>query len=150
MSSTAAGNQNTDTTVSLVDNALLGYADFSGLPVTSDSILLKYTYYGDIDLNGQVDADDLTVFANNFGRTSGATQVDGDIDFNGTVDADDLTVFANNFLKGVGSPLGAGGAHALPEPQTIGLMALALATVIVAVWANRKSAGGRSICWRSP
>ncbi|HZO05052.1 MAG TPA: VCBS repeat-containing protein, partial [Solirubrobacterales bacterium] len=35
---------------------------------------------GDIDGNGTVDADDLTVFANNFGRRSGATQVDGDID----------------------------------------------------------------------
>jgi autotransporter-associated beta strand protein len=135
-SSTAAGNPNTDTTLSLVDNALLGYTDFSGVPVTADSILLKYTYYGDIDQNGQVDADDLTVFANNFGRTSGATQVDGDIDFNGTVDADDLTVFANNFLKGVGSPLGAGGIEAVPEPGTLLLAACGI--VAVALTARRK------------
>ena len=80
----------------------MGLTQFSGEPVDANSLLLKYTYYGDIDQNGAVDADDLTVFANNFGRTSGATQVDGDIDFNGTVDADDLTVFANNFNKGVG------------------------------------------------
>ena len=93
---------------SLVDNALLGLHRLSRpRPVTANSILLKYTYYGDIDQNGQVDADDLTVFASNFGRTSGATQVDGDIDFNGAVNADDLTVFANNFNKGVGNPLAA-------------------------------------------
>jgi hypothetical protein len=99
-SSTAHGN--TDTTLSLVDNAILGLTQVSGEAVDQNSLLLKYTYYGDIDQNGTVDADDLTVLANNFGRTSGATQVDGDIDFNGTVDADDLTVFANNFGKGIG------------------------------------------------
>jgi hypothetical protein len=107
-SSTAQSNS--DTTLALVDNAILGLTQFSGEPVDENSILIKHTYYGDIDLNGAVDPDDLTVLANNFGRTSGATHVDGDIDFNGTVDADDLTVFANNFLKGVGAPLAVGGA----------------------------------------
>jgi GH35 family endo-1,4-beta-xylanase len=101
----SAARTNAETTLSLVDNALLGYTQFSGAAVDNNSILLKHTYFGDIDQNGAVDADDLTVFANNFGRTSGATQVDGDIDFNGTVDADDLTVFANNFGKGIGMPL---------------------------------------------
>ena len=118
-SATAAANPNTDTGLAVVDNALLGYTAFSGQPVTANSILLKYTYYGDIDLNGQVDADDLTVFANSFGRVAGATQVDGDIDFNGTVDADDLTVFANNFNKGIGAPLALGNVATVPEPATI-------------------------------
>jgi len=127
-SSTAAANTNNDTALALIDNALLGYTTFFGQPVTADSILLKYTYYGDIDANGQVDADDLTVFANNFGRTSGATQIDGDIDFNGAVNADDLTVFANNFLKGVGNPLGAANVQAVPEPST-----LLLAVAIIAI-----------------
>jgi hypothetical protein len=90
--------------LALVDNALLGLVQFGGLSVDENALLLKYTYYGDIDLNGQVDADDLTVFANNFGRPAGATQIDGDIDFDGDVDADDLTVFANNFGKGIGAP----------------------------------------------
>jgi hypothetical protein len=106
----SAAQSSTDTTLALVDNAILGLTQFSGEPVDENSILIKHTYYGDIDLNGAVDPDDLTVLANNFGRTSGATHVDGDIDFNGTVDADDLTVFANNFLKGVGAPLAVGGA----------------------------------------
>jgi hypothetical protein len=123
-STTAAANQNFDTGLTLVDNALLGYTDFSGQPVTADSILLKYTYYGDIDQNGQVDADDLTVFASNFGRTTGATQVDGDIDFNGAVNADDLTVFANNFSKGVGNPLATATVQAVPEPASVVLLLL--------------------------
>ena len=98
---------------------------------TANSILLKYTYYGDIDLNGQVDADDLTVFANNFGRLAGATQVDGDIDFNGAVNADDLTVFANNFGKGVGNPLAVTSVQAVPEPSTVLLAALGAALLVI-------------------
>jgi hypothetical protein len=134
-SATAAANTNADTGLSLVDNALLGLGNFSGQPVTADSILLKYTYYGDIDQNGQVDADDLTVFASNFGRASGATQIDGDIDFNGAVNADDLTVFANNFNKGVGNPVAAATIQAVPEPST---MVLGFAAIAIAVGAARR------------
>jgi hypothetical protein len=125
-SSTAATSAAADTGLSLVDNALLGATDFSGQTVNADSILLKYTYYGDIDLNGQVDGEDLTTFALNFGRTSGATQVDGDIDFNGRVDGEDLTVFANNFGKGIGSPLAAGAVAAVPEPSTLVLLLIGM------------------------
>ena len=64
----AATNANIDTGLALVDNGVFGFPTFSGQPVDDNSLLIKYTYYGDIDLNGQVDADDLTVFANNFGR----------------------------------------------------------------------------------
>jgi hypothetical protein len=137
-SSTAAANTNADTGLSLVDNALLGYSDFSGQTVTADSLLLKYTYYGDIDMNGQVDADDLTVFASNFGRNSGATQVDGDIDFNGAVNADDLTVFANNFNKGFTAPLSGAVVTAIPEPGTWILAACGICAVGVPVVRARR------------
>jgi hypothetical protein len=140
-SSAAAANPSADTGLAIVDNALLGYTDFSGQPVTADSILLKYTYYGDIDQNGQVDADDLTVFASNFGRTSGATQIDGDIDFNGAVNADDLTVFANNFNKGVGNPLSIVAMSAVPEPTSAMLAVLAVTASLVAFAFRRKISG---------
>jgi glucose/arabinose dehydrogenase len=124
-SSTAAANAAMDTGLVLVDNAVFAYEEFSGQTVNADSILLKYTYYGDIDANGEVNADDLTVFANNFGRTTGAGQVDGDIDFDGDVDADDLTVFANNFGKGVGAPLTSGSVEPVPEPASVFLAGVA-------------------------
>jgi CubicO group peptidase (beta-lactamase class C family) len=117
-SSEAAANPDIDTGLVMVDNAIFSYTGFSGQTVNENSILLKYTYYGDIDVNGQVDADDLTIFANNFGKLTGAAQVDGDIDFDNDVDADDLTVFANNFGKGVGAPLASGAVEAVPEPAT--------------------------------
>jgi len=137
-STSAATNAARDTTLALVDNAVLGNTSFSGQPVTADSILLKYTYYGDIDLNGVVDADDLTVFANNFGRVSGATQIDGDIDFNGSVNADDLTVFANNFGKGAGAPLAVANVQAVPEPGTLILAALAGALFVIRSCARQR------------
>jgi hypothetical protein len=138
-SATAAANTSTDTGIAVVDNALLGLTEFSGQQVTADSLLLKYTYYGDIDQNGQVDADDLTVFASNFGKIfiEGATQIDGDIDFNGAVNADDLTVFANNFNKGVGNPLAAASVQAVPEPGTWLLVTFAFLVFVATRQAQR-------------
>jgi hypothetical protein len=139
-SANAAANPNVDTSLNLVDNALLVLTEFGGVSVDENSLLLKYTYYGDIDLNGQVDADDLTVFANNFGRPTGAVQIDGDIDFDGDVDADDLTVFANNFGKGIGDPLAAGTVAAVPEPTSFFLAGLG-AAMLSAAWVRRRRRG---------
>jgi hypothetical protein len=145
-SSIAATNPRADTGISVADNALLGLVHFGGWAVDANSILLKYTYYGDIDQNGQVDADDLTVFASNFGRIVAATQIDGDIDFNGAVNADDLTVFANNFNKGVGNPLAvaSGGVRAVPEPSSVLLAGLGLGGILAACRLWPRSALGRT------
>jgi hypothetical protein len=67
--------------------------------------LIKYTYYGDIDINGKVDGEDLTTFSINFNGEDVYYQVDGDIDFDHKINGEDLTVFAINFGKGTaGSP----------------------------------------------
>jgi hypothetical protein len=132
ISSAAATNPNLDTTLAIARNGFFDYREFSGQSVTRDSILLKYTYYGDIDLNGAVDANDLTIFARNFGkRTQDPMPERGDLDYNGRVDADDLTLFANNFGKGTGNPLGSGGVQTVPEPATL---LLAAPAAICAAW----------------
>jgi polyhydroxybutyrate depolymerase len=136
-SSTAAADANKQTTLAVADNALLGYTNFSGQPVTADSILLKYTYYGDVDLNGQVDADDLTVFANNFGRATGAVQTDGDLDFDGAVDADDLTAFANNLGKALDIPLIFSSVKAIPEPTSLAVAGLGTMSILGAIAVRR-------------
>jgi hypothetical protein len=143
-SSAAAASATFETGVSMVDNAIFGFTDFSGQTVNENSILLKYTYYGDIDVNGQVDADDLTIFANNFGKPSGAGQVDGDIDFDADVDADDLTVFANNFGKGIGSPLATGALAAVPEPTSMVLGGIAALVAIAGIYIRIRSCNLRT------
>jgi hypothetical protein len=142
-SSAAAASATLETGLVMIDNAVFGYPEFGGQTVNDDSIIVKYSYYGDIDANGELNADDLTIFANNFGKLTGAAQVDGDIDFDNDVDADDLTVFANNFGKGVSDALRAGDVHAVPEPRAIGLLIVGMAALVMAACANRRRSGGK-------
>jgi Ca2+-binding RTX toxin-like protein len=100
MSSAARDNALLDTGIGFVDNSIFGLETFSGQAVDENSILIKYTYVGDIGLNGQVEADDVTIFGNNFGALAGRFWGHGDFDYDGDVDADDLTPIANNLGKG--------------------------------------------------
>ena len=61
------------------------------------------TYYGDHDLDGDVDIDDLNTVRNNFGQPG--KWADGDFDGDRIVDIDDLNTVRNNF--------GAGGESAM-------------------------------------
>jgi hypothetical protein len=118
----------------------LGYADnavlspvkttFGGQSIDASSLLIKYTYFGDSNLDGQVDVADLGNLATNW-QTSQPWS-GGDFDYNGTVDVNDLGLLATNWQAGVGSPLGPDFASALaqvglsnvavPEPAAIGLL----------------------------
>jgi hypothetical protein len=52
---------------------------------------------GDLDLDGVVGLNDLTILLGNFGVLSGAATVDGDSDCDGDVDLTDLSVFLSRF-----------------------------------------------------
>jgi hypothetical protein len=76
---------------------------------------------GDCDEDGDVDFDDFSTLAFNFGEAGG--WADGDFDGDGVVDFDDYSRLAFNFGRGTstgaaGSPVGA------PEPATAVLLAL--------------------------
>ncbi|HZZ43819.1 MAG TPA: glycosyl hydrolase family 18 protein [Tepidisphaeraceae bacterium] len=58
-SSTAAADPSHNTAIGYADSSSLGLTTFAGQPVDSTSLLFRYTYYGDTDLNGSVTADDL-------------------------------------------------------------------------------------------
>jgi hypothetical protein len=121
----------------------LGYADnavlspvkttFAGVAVDPSSLLIKFTYFGDSNLDGQVDVADLGSLATNW-QTSGPWS-SGDFDYNGTIDVNDLGLLATNWQAGVGNPLGPDSLNealaslglpsaAVPEPASIGLLAL--------------------------
>jgi glucose/arabinose dehydrogenase len=110
------------------DNALLGKTNFAGQPVDADSLLIKFTYFGDSDVDGDVDVNDLGNLASAW-QTSGVW-TSGDFDYNGTIDVNDLGLLASNWQAGVGSPLGPGSlgealsalglpAVSVPEPTAI-------------------------------
>jgi hypothetical protein len=110
------------------DNAVLNLTMFSGQTVDAGNVLVKYTYLGDADLNGQVDVADLGSLASAW-QTS-ALWTSGDFDYSGFVDVADLGMLASDWQAGVGSPLGPTLQEALaslglpsasvPEPAEIG------------------------------
>jgi len=97
------------------------------LAVDETSVLVRYTYTGDANLDGTVDADDYSYWLVGFLTLHGQSDkwLWGDFDYNGRVDADDYTQWLNAFLQH-GAPLG-GGAEPIPEPATLWLCGVAAA-----------------------
>ncbi len=60
------------------------------------SLVVKYTYYGDSDLNGIIDFDDYAHIDNGF-NTGGSDWLHGDFDYNGHVDFDDFSLIDRAF-----------------------------------------------------
>ena len=92
--------------------------------VNTFSVLVKYTWYGDADLNGVVDERDLTRFSTGYSDQRSPAPVGlsgwawGDFDNNGTIDERDLTLFSAVYSNH-GGPLSPG---AVPEPGTMVLL----------------------------
>lgn len=81
---------------------------------------------GDFDGDGDVDIVDFGTFGQNFGLTGQPTDppVDGDFDGDGDVDIVDFGTFGQNFGTGTGS------GSAVPEPTSMGLALIILASFI--------------------
>jgi hypothetical protein len=80
----------------------LGLSTFAGMSVDSTSILIRYTYYGDADLDGDVDVADLGHLASHW-QESGYWRY-GDFNFDEDVDVADLGLIASNWQQGVLEP----------------------------------------------
>src|SRR5262249_55543982 len=127
--------------------ATLGLSTFGGLSVDSTSILVKYTYSGDADLDGDADGVDIGTWAVNFtgelGGTGTSTWRQGDWDYDGDVDGVDAGLWAQAFTGELGggglgsividSPINPAAAAVLrslgvtvvPEPAAASVLALA-------------------------
>jgi hypothetical protein len=115
------------------ESSATGHTTFSGQSVDATSVLVKYTYFGDSDLDGDVDVADLGTLASNWQTVKLWTG--GDFDYNGSVDVADLGMLASNWQAGVGNPLGPSVHEALsslglpsasvPEPMA-GMLMLGL------------------------
>ncbi|HVT89215.1 MAG TPA: hypothetical protein VHD56_10215 [Tepidisphaeraceae bacterium] len=105
------------------ENSLLGLGMFAGQPVDANSLLIKYTYAGDANLDGRVDLSDMIFFAPHW--MSSGNWSDGDFNYDGMIDAKDLSLLAHNWQAGTVTPIGAtfddtmaqlGLESLLPEP----------------------------------
>jgi len=70
---------------------------FEGVALEAGDHLLKPTLKGDCDLNGVVDADDLSAFSDGFRGISLPCWSSGDFNRNGIVDANDRAAQATNY-----------------------------------------------------
>jgi hypothetical protein len=91
----------------------LGLTTFYGHSVDSTSVLIKYTYFGDADLDGDADGVDIGTWATNFtgelGGTGTKVWTQGDWDYDGDVDGVDAGKWAQSFT----GELGGGGLGSL-------------------------------------
>jgi len=121
----------------------LGYAEasqilspgggvFSGVAVDGTTVLVKYTVAGDANLSGNVNLDDFTALAANFGNAGVWTT--GDFNYNGLVNLDDFTILAASFGQTLPADVARGAA--VPEPAgAIG----ALVAAVVGLSRRRRS-----------
>ena len=93
--------------LALFDNALVGASEWNGRTISASAIVGKYTFFGDLNLDGQVTGDDYTVIDANLDTTplAGLSWLSGDANLDGIVTGDDYTVIDANLGSGVGNPL---------------------------------------------
>jgi hypothetical protein len=87
----------------------------------SSAGLIKWTLYGDVNLDGKVDFNDLLTLAQNYGRAN-ASWYQGDFNYDGKVDFADLLKLGQNL--GQTLPTLAAASAGVHRPQPLDLVAL--------------------------
>jgi autotransporter-associated beta strand protein len=132
-SSTAAS----DTTHLTAVGVATGFTTFEGQTVNSSDVLVKYTYYGDANLDGHVDGTDYSRIDNAVAMGGLTGWANGDFNYDGVINGSDYTLIDNAYnMQGaalaselaspgaVATAQIAGGVSAVPEPTSLALIGL--------------------------
>jgi hypothetical protein len=111
---------------------------FAGQTVTGATTLAVYTYAGDVNFDGLVDASDYGIIDNYFQFPGTTGYANGDFNYDGVIDAGDYGIIDNTFqLQGAPIPMAGGvagaslsGVTAVPEPSACGFALLAAARLL--------------------
>ena len=111
------------------NNQALGIAvnvtsSFDGQNVQSTDVLIKYTYYGDADLSGNVTAADYLLIDNGFNSQSTIDALagwqNGDFNYDGKINGDDYTLIDNAFnTQNTAQPLAQAKPLAVATPSPL-------------------------------
>jgi hypothetical protein len=103
-SATASADSTHRTTLGVIQNNGSGTAIyktgnlFDGFAPGASDILVKYTYYGDANLDGAVDGSDYTLVDNGFNKSGSLSGwYNGDFNYDGLIDGSDYTLIDNSF-----------------------------------------------------
>ena len=139
VSSAAAADSTHLTALGVIQNSMNGTSTgaalvntFDGQSVSDTDVLVKYTYYGDTDLNGKVDGSDYSridaaSLNNRINPSSPLTGwFNGDFNYDGVVNGSDYTLIDNAF-NSQGAAITASIASsiatsAVPEPATLSVV----------------------------
>ncbi|CAN5653624.1 hypothetical protein BH24ACT15_BH24ACT15_31710 [soil metagenome] len=112
---------------------------WSGQTINGNDTLVMYTYGGDADLNGKLDADDYSFIDVGIGTAGASGYANGDFNYDGVINADDYSVIDTNINSTAyktagpfwtadeerGFAAASSGLTAVPEPTGLGVLALA-------------------------
>ena len=124
------------TYLAIAEAADLGLTDYASVVLDETAVILKHTYVGDANLDGQVDALDYERIDLAIGNTGVFGTAQGDLNYDGTVDALDYEQVDLNIGNGVGSPLA---AVFVPEPMGVAAVMLGAGVML----RRTRSCGGR-------
>jgi hypothetical protein len=104
-------------------------------------VLLKYTYFGDANLDGKVDGSDYSLIDNGY-LNSLTGWFNGDFNYDGVINGSDYTLIDNSFNQ-QGASLAASiaspdavataqiaGTSAVPEPASLAILAISVLGVL--------------------
>jgi autotransporter-associated beta strand protein len=109
--------------LAVVDNADLALAQFHGLAVTMDSLVVAPALLGDTNLDGMVDSADLATMRTAYGLAGGALWSDGDFDYDGDVDGRDFLAWQRGYNALIAEMES---VQAVPEASGVALTCLGL------------------------
>lgn len=123
-SSSAVAGQKGIAVVSAADYAVIQPSGlFDGTAVTAGETVLKFTYFGDINLDGGVNFNDFGILQANYNGL-GKSWAQGDLNGDGTVNFNDFGILQANYNTAPANILAGIAPGAVPEPASLALLAI--------------------------
>jgi autotransporter-associated beta strand protein len=126
-------------TIAVASASDVGKTSFGGQNVNPTDTLVMYTWNGDANMTGKVDADDYFIIDSNYNKNGtlyGFSK--GDFNYDGKINGDDYAMIDAGYIN-QGTPISAGatldgglpgGVSAVPEPGSFALLSLGAMSVL--------------------